>query len=762
MPTVARRIAAVIFLLVLSLPWQALAAPPVSPSSPATAPASNAEAAPSAADLQRLEQLLNDPAARDRLLHTIKTLIAADQAGTHAAAGQPPALGDALVALLSAQLARMAHTVAVVTDPAAIASAALSVERSFADPTLRMVWLHALAAIAATLALAIIAERVTARALAGLRRRLRVQATASLPFRTAGLVAAILLQWLPLLAFLIVGYAVTAIILAAVGAEPAAGIVAAGLVQARVLTGAILVPINAVLVPPPERAGLLPIDPETANYWNIWLTRLVRFAVAGRYAIIIAAGLGVAPAAAGVAARLLALVFAGLLVMLVLQNRSGVAQLIRGHGTAVGALASLQGLRGFVAEIWPFVAVLYIMGGYGVWATGVSGGLDFLVRATTLSAVIVAVTRLVAIGGTRLARRMLMVLPDVARRFPDLQPRVNRYTPVLIGTGRALLYTVAAILILQAWGLDVLAWLTSPIGRGLVGGLAVIALSAAAAVATWEFVGMALQLYLQRPGADGTPAEQSARTRTLLPLFRRTLAILLGAAVVLVVLSEFNVNVAPLLAGAGIAGIAIGFGAQTMVKDIITGLFILMQDAISVGDVVTVAGNSGLVEEISIRSIRLRDLSGTVIVVPFSEVSTVRNMTKDFSFAVFDISIAYKEDVEQVIGILGEIGEELRASEQHGWRILEPIEIYGLDRFGDSAIVVKARIKTRPIQQWTVMRAFNLLVKKRFDALGIEIPFPHQTIYFGADKNGEAPPMRVVTERPSQPRPEEFEALVGR
>jgi len=267
----------------------------------------------------------------------------------------------------------------------------------------------------------------------------------------------------------------------------------------------------------------------------------------------------------------------------------------------------------------------------------------------------------------------------------------------------------------------------------------------AIALAIWEAVSMTTELYLLRPSADGTPVERSARTRTLLPLFRKTLAILLGVAVILMSLATLGVNIGPLLAGAGIAGIAIGFGAQSLVKDVITGMFVLMQDAVAVGDVVSVAGNSGLVEQISIRSIRLRDQSGTVIIIPFSEVTTVQNMTKDFSYAVFDISIAYREDVDEVIAVITALADELQASKAYSRLILEPIEILGLDQFADSAVIVKARIKTQPIQQWTVMREFNRRMKRKFDELNIEMPFPHQTIYFGADKSGNAPSVHLST-----------------
>ncbi len=364
-------------------------------------------------------------------------------------------------------------------------------------------------------------------------------------------------------------------------------------------------------------------------------------------------------------------------------------------------------------------------------------------RAAALSAIVVVVASLVTLGGVDLVNRQLTISPDLARRLPFLQQRVNRYAPVLIGAVRGAIDLVALMLIIEVWGLDPVSWLATAAGERLLEGAATIALSLAISVAIWELAGVFIEVYLSRSGGDGSPVERSARMRTLLPLARRTLAIILSGVVFMVLLSEIGLNIAPLLAGAGIAGITIGLGAQSLVKDVINGLFILAQDSVAVGDVVTVAGCTGLVEQMSIRSIRMRSLDGTVIVVPFSEIGTVRNLTKDFSYALFDIGVSYREDVDEVVEVVTALADELRADPDYGWRILEPIEVLGLDQFADSAVIIKARIKTRPIQQWNVLREFNRRLKRRFDELGIEIPFPHRTLYFGVDKHGDAPPMRV-------------------
>ncbi len=212
----------------------------------------------------------------------------------------------------------------------------------------------------------------------------------------------------------------------------------------------------------------------------------------------------------------------------------------------------------------------------------------------------------------------------------------------------------------------------------------------------------------------------------------------------LLILSELGVHLGPLLAAAGIGGLAIGFGAQSLVKDMISGFFILLENQVRVGDVVEIAGVGGLVEEVRLRTIWLRDLAGNVHVVPNGSVDKVKNYTYKFSYYVFDISVAYREDVDNVMGVLHDVGEELRADPTFGPAILEPLEMLGVDHFADSAVVIKCRIKTQPIKQWSIGREMNRRIKKAFDARGIEIPFPHRTIYWGEPKQGMPPPLYIA------------------
>lgn len=238
--------------------------------------------------------------------------------------------------------------------------------------------------------------------------------------------------------------------------------------------------------------------------------------------------------------------------------------------------------------------------------------------------------------------------------------------------------------------------------------------------------------------------ELKKRADTLSSVIRYIINIGILSVAVSMILGELGVEIGPILAAAGVLGLAVGFGAQSLVKDIISGFFIFLEDQIRVGDWVEIAGKSGVVERLNFKLTILRDLSGNVHFVPNGEISVVTNKTKGFSRYVFDIGVAYREDVDQVMDVMRQVDEDLRKDPEYSPLILEPLEIFGLDQFADSALIIKARTTTKTRKQWHVAREFNRRLKKRFDELNIEIPFPHRTVYIGQDKQRQSPPLNVV------------------
>lgn len=244
-------------------------------------------------------------------------------------------------------------------------------------------------------------------------------------------------------------------------------------------------------------------------------------------------------------------------------------------------------------------------------------------------------------------------------------------------------------------------------------------------------------------------ADAARRAETLGRVVRYLIAMVIGAVAVMLVLAEVGVSLAPILGAAGVVGLAIGFGAQSLVKDYFTGFFILFEDQIRTGDVVQVAGIGGLVEDITLRHVRLRDYDGNVHFVPNGLITTVTNMSRLFAQAVVDVGVAYRENIDEVLAVMKDVGATMRQDSVFGAKIMEELEIAGVERLGDSAVVLRCRFKVLPLEQWNVRREYLRRLKAAFDDKGIEIPFPHMTVYAGAAKHGDTPELPLRITRPS-------------
>ena len=225
--------------------------------------------------------------------------------------------------------------------------------------------------------------------------------------------------------------------------------------------------------------------------------------------------------------------------------------------------------------------------------------------------------------------------------------------------------------------------------------------------------------------------EAVKRINTLTSIIHGLIKIILWSIFIMMILQKLGVNIAPILASAGIIGLAVGFGAQELVRDFISGFFIILENQIRTDDVAIINGTGGLVEKIELRTTTLRDFSGVVHIFQNGKISNISNMTKDWSAMVFDIGVAYKENPQMVMDLMKQVGDELQNDPEFKDNIIAPIEIFGLDKFADSAIIIKARLKTKPIQQWAVGREYRKRLKYAFDQHNIEIPFPHTTVYWG-------------------------------
>jgi small-conductance mechanosensitive channel len=346
---------------------------------------------------------------------------------------------------------------------------------------------------------------------------------------------------------------------------------------------------------------------------------------------------------------------------------------------------------------------------------------------------------------TRAVSSGIQLSEGTRARLPMLQTRLNTYVAPALRGVRAVLLCAILVVGSDATGLtDITAWLSAG-GSGFVGTAMTVLVLVLIGFGAWLVLSSWVE-YRLNPDFGSIP---TAREKTLLTLLRNAISIALIIVMLMLVLSELGINIAPLIASAGVLGLAIGFGAQKMVEDIITGVFIQFENAVNVGDVVTLGGVSGVVEKLTVRSVSLRDLNGIYHVIPFSSVSSVSNFSKDFGYHVEDMGIAYREDVDDAKTAMLDAFEALRADPDLAPHLLGDLEWFGVTAFGDNAVVLRARIKTVPGQQWGVGRAYKYHLKKIFDARDIEIPFPQSTLWFGVGKDGSAPPL------PSKPIPDQ-------
>jgi small-conductance mechanosensitive channel len=323
--------------------------------------------------------------------------------------------------------------------------------------------------------------------------------------------------------------------------------------------------------------------------------------------------------------------------------------------------------------------------------------------------------------------RGFRIRPEILQRFPGLEARANRYLPLLRQVVSVLIAVMGFVALLEVWGVNALVWFYGgQIGGRVVSAVMTIGIAALAAAAVWEGSNalMDRQLALLTRNAHFARA---ARLRTFQPMLRTTLLCVIVAVVGLTALSEIGVNVAPLLAGAGIVGIAIGFGSQKLVQDVITGLFLLLENTVQVGDNVTVSGLTGVVENVSIRTIRLRAGDGAVHIVPFSAVTTITNASRGAGNAAVSVNVAYKEDTDRAGQILKEIVTEMRGEPEFRQAIRSDLELWGVDKVDGTMASIVGQIRCTDSGRWPVQREFNRRMKRRFQECGIGIASSSQT-----------------------------------
>ncbi|MGF6741816.1 mechanosensitive ion channel domain-containing protein [Paraburkholderia atlantica] len=477
------------------------------------------------------------------------------------------------------------------------------------------------------------------------------------------------------------------------------------------------------LQPSAPRLRLLRMGDAWAAFILGWIVRIVSVVGAGVALAEVAQALGMNDAAHLALLKVVALVGHVMISILVLRCAKPVANRIQNR---FSAHESLQMFGNALADAWAWVAVVIVMGLWFVWAFDVQNGYHALVNIGGMTLAILIGARLVSIVIFGALARIFHVQDEASRSL--VHQHAYRYYPALRRVISWIIGIVTAFVLLQAWGVDVVDLFRSgTIGHRLASALATIAVAAIIALVVWEVVNVSAERRLDNWTSSGDLV-RAARLRTLMPMLRSALFCVIALVVVLTGLSELGVNIGPLLAGASIFGVALGFGSQKLVQDFITGIFLLMENAMQVGDWVTLAGVSGTVEYLSIRTVRLRGSDGSLFTVPFSSVSTVNNTNRGIGNAAVRVNIVFGQDVERAIDTLKEIGTSLREDDKFKDGILADFSFWGVDAVDGSAITLAGQMQCRDTSRWGVQREFNRRILERFSELGIEIANPQRQL----------------------------------
>lgn len=700
-------------------------------------PAAAAAHGPTVSAIEDLVRTIEDPERRERLVTDLRLLVEARRGaapgGAEPAAREESLIGG-IVRLAGGLADRIRETAVVLVEQVArVPDHGRALAARLEDGAERAAFLYD----AGTAAGVLVAALAAAFAAYWLTRRPR--AALALPparpygplLRLSRLLGIAALEIAPSAAF----FAVAFFGLTVTSPRPDARLLVLAFASATVLRRGTIVVARVLLAPHASALRLSRASDETAASLEAWTARIASLAAYGRFALDALAIVGADRTFLGALRNVYGLALLVMAVAFVLRQRQRVSERLS-RWLEPGPEKPARAWRSAAASLahaWWIGAIVYLFGLFLAWASEI-GDFPTVIGATVLSALLLALGAFVFALFDWVAARLDPRVAAVGSRFPEIAASVKRYANGLRLVLKIAIGLVIVAFVFEAWGVQALAFLESAFVSAAFSALLGILFVFLIAAAVIDVSTMLTQRHLEARERAGLA---SNKTRTILPLARKAIRVVVVTVAFVTALGQAGVNVGPLLAGVGVVGLAIGFGAQTLVKDIITGLFILMEDTISVGDVVEVNGTGGLVESVDIRTVRLRDASGAVHTIPYSSIAAVKNMARDFGCHVASIGVAYKEDVDSVIGVIREVGASLQRSPDLGRLILEPIDVLGLERFDDSAVVIQARIKTRPTEQAKVGREFNRLLKKAFDERGIEIPFPHRTV----NVVGMAPPL---------------------
>lgn len=676
---------------------------------PTATPAQSIAAGLKPDDVDRLLRLLEDPTERSEFITRLRLLRQALETGTSPAPSEadPLDLAGRLFLERVDVFARALVTIGELLSelPALGEWLSFQLENEYRRALWRSVFFGLLQAIAAGALVAWLVVRWLGRTLKGATER---------PSR----VRAVLRDLLPTVAFA----ATAGMILDLGGFLPATARIGRVLIAAIFIERVLTIVADHLTTALGEAEGLASKGPAGSTLRS--LLNSVRLAVLGYASVLVAGRLGLPPDLYDVGVSALTLLVATTLSVTIWVRRPVLQHAMRALAGWIETdflqrLLLLDRLAGtvhlwLIGLVWLNATLLVLGFGWGP------------ARATVITLAILLSAHLLLTWVERPRTH-----PSEAAEREEPQETLASETPGTRRLAKIAIKLVAALAILEAWGIGLVSWLSTRDGWTTLEKIVRIGLVLGVSWGIWRLAARWIDGYVAARDAKGDLI-YSNRVRTLATIGRSAILVVVALFALATILAELGVQTAPLLAGAGVIGLAIGFGSQKLVQDVINGLFILFGDTIRVGDVVELGGKTGVVEAMTIRTVTLRSYNGDVHTIPFGTIDRVTNMTRDFSYWVLDLQVAYHEDIDRVVSTLFELEAQMRR--EWPWRrlILAPLEVSGVDQFGENGVIIRARLKTRPGEQWRVGRELNRRIKRRFDELGIEIPFPQRKIHLVA------------------------------
>ena len=497
---------------------------------------------------------------------------------------------------------------------------------------------------------------------------------------------------------------------------------------------------HVVLSPKTPEARYLQVSDQTANHMYNFMSTLLIFSVVGFALSNVTEVLGLEPAPRILWSRVVGLVTTFMAINFVFHYRADVASWLKSEIEQNDARSrAMREILVFISDVWHLLATIALLSIFVAWSINPETGHTYLVRSISFSALTIMAVRMAHIVIVKLIRFLAGQSKD------QVQPGQASSMPHLDALLHGIVHISAFIIVLNIWGIDLGELSQTQTGSMMIGHALAIAVVALLSVLVWEIINRLIADSLRPMTIGGRLVQPSSRIKTFMPIVRNVLKWLIIVLALVVILGQLGINVTALLAGLGVVGLAVAMGSQRLAQDVVTGVFLLMENTIEVGDVVNVGGVSGEVVSFTIRTIVLRNISGELHTVPYSAIGTVTNLSKDYSNCIMEVSVGHEANIATVTSLFEKVGAEMYGDDTFAPKVLSELKVIGVSKLTDTSTNIMSIMKTEPDPYHVVDQEFRRRLKLKFAEAGIQVPGIRQVVSFQAKDN--QPSLKVAIEK---------------